>query len=136
VSCTHASTCPLFPLLNASLASWRESYCDDAVAWQDCARYKRSIKGRPVPLALLPNGKIPVSSLPGDTSGTAHLLADDGSVATLSAPRPAPAAEPAPVAAPAAQESPEPRQGRGRHEDPDVPRSWWQRLKDWLGGAA
>jgi hypothetical protein len=64
MGCSHAGNCPLFPYLNASMAGWREAYCDSADGWSDCARYKRSRAGQPVPLALLPNGQIPVAMLP------------------------------------------------------------------------
>lgn len=52
-----APTCPLFPLLNASLQAWRDYYCDTEDRWPDCARYKMAVTGRPVPTTLLPNGK-------------------------------------------------------------------------------
>lgn len=58
MSCTHAGDCPLFPKLHASLAAWREFYCDTDTAWLTCARYERGLRGQAVPLALLPNGKV------------------------------------------------------------------------------
>lgn len=64
MGCSHARHCPLFPYLNASLGSWREAYCDSAAGWSDCARYRLSSNGEPVPLALLPNGRLPVSMIP------------------------------------------------------------------------
>lgn len=57
MSCTHATTCPLFPKLNASLRGWRDAYCDTDAGWHRCARYTRSRSGVSVPLTLLPNGK-------------------------------------------------------------------------------
>ena len=57
MSCTHTNSCPLHPRLNASLAGWKTAYCDTEQAWLDCARYQASLSGKPVPLALLPNGK-------------------------------------------------------------------------------
>lgn len=57
MSCTHTNSCPLHPRLNASLAGWKTAYCDTDQAWLDCARYQASLTGKPVPLALLPNGK-------------------------------------------------------------------------------
>jgi hypothetical protein len=56
MSCSHASTCPLFPRLNHTLASWKSSFCDSDEASLQCARYKLSLTGQPVPLGLLPNG--------------------------------------------------------------------------------
>src|SRR5664279_720416 len=64
MGCTHIDHCPLFPYLNASLAGWRDAYCDSSVGWQDCERFKLSRTGQPVPLALLPNGRLPVAMLP------------------------------------------------------------------------
>jgi hypothetical protein len=53
--------CPLFPYLNDSLLGWREAYCDTEATWTQCARYRRSVAGDPVPLALLPNGRTPIA---------------------------------------------------------------------------
>lgn len=58
MGCTHASSCPLFPRLQQSLVGWKSAYCDTADAWLQCARYQTGLKGQPVPLALLPNGKV------------------------------------------------------------------------------
>jgi hypothetical protein len=57
VGCTHAEGCPLFPLLRASLRSWRDHYCDSEDRWRSCARYQQAVAGRLVPISLLPNGK-------------------------------------------------------------------------------
>ncbi|TDD33196.1 hypothetical protein E1288_45750, partial [Saccharopolyspora elongata] len=56
MGCSHAQSCPLFPLLKASLSGWRESYCDSNDRWRDCARYKLASRGQLVPISLLPNG--------------------------------------------------------------------------------
>lgn len=56
VGCRHAATCPLFPLLRASLQGWRTYYCDSQDRWHDCARYQLSLVGERVPISLLPNG--------------------------------------------------------------------------------
>jgi hypothetical protein len=56
VGCLHAATCPLFPLLRASLQGWRKYYCDSEDQWHDCARYQLSLTGERVPISLLPNG--------------------------------------------------------------------------------
>ena len=58
MACTHADTCPLFPMLYNNLAGWRSAYCDSDAEWLQCARYQKSLGGEPMPLALLPNGKI------------------------------------------------------------------------------
>ena len=52
MGCLHAKGCPLFPLLNASLRGWRDYYCDSEDRWLDCARYKLSRTGQPVPISL------------------------------------------------------------------------------------
>lgn len=57
MGCSHAVACPLFPLLSASLRGWRDYYCDTDDRWHDCARYKLSLTGRPIPITLLPNGR-------------------------------------------------------------------------------
>lgn len=58
MACKHATTCPLFPKLKGNLAGWRQAYCNTADNWADCARYQRSLSGKPVPIALLPNGHV------------------------------------------------------------------------------
>ncbi len=58
MSCSHVDSCPLHPRLNASLAGWKTSYCDTEDTWLECARHQTSLTGKPVPLALLPNGKV------------------------------------------------------------------------------
>jgi len=58
MACSHIADCPLFPKLHASLAAWRDAYCDTEAEWKTCARYDRALRGEAVPLALLPNGKI------------------------------------------------------------------------------
>ena len=58
MACTHTADCPLFPKLHASRAAWRTHYCDTETQWTTCARYERAVKGQPVPIALLPNGKV------------------------------------------------------------------------------
>ncbi|MFM9612167.1 hypothetical protein ACSCBZ_35220 [Streptomyces niveiscabiei] len=57
VGCLHASTCPLFPHLNESLAGWRSYYCDSDANWRACARYEVALSGERVPITLLPNGR-------------------------------------------------------------------------------
>ncbi|MFN8079157.1 MAG: hypothetical protein U0Q19_06300 [Kineosporiaceae bacterium] len=61
MACGHRGNCPIFPLLNASLAGWRDAYCDSDTGWAGCARYRLSAMGEPVPLALLPNGHMPLA---------------------------------------------------------------------------
>jgi len=74
VGCSHAAECPLFPLLRASLQGWRDYYCDSAHQWQDCARYRMSLTGEPVPISLLPNGAAArhLEGTAGANRGPAH----------------------------------------------------------------
>ncbi len=77
MACPHASGCPLFPYLNASLGAWRVSYCDSADGWRGCARFVLSGQGKPVPLALLPNGRMPVAMLPSTEAGQSLAISHD-----------------------------------------------------------
>lgn len=72
MGCTHTSGCPLFPRMNASLRGWRDAYCDSTSEWRDCARYRLSLTGRPVPLTLLPNGRDAQALLPAGPAGPAR----------------------------------------------------------------
>jgi len=57
-TCSHTSNCALFPMIsvNSALKVWRTFYCEGK--WHECARYKLSLEGKPVPPNLLPNGKL------------------------------------------------------------------------------
>ena len=57
-TCSHTSNCALFPMIsvNSALKVWRTFYCEGK--WHECARYKLSLEGKPVPPNLLPNGKM------------------------------------------------------------------------------
>lgn len=68
MSCSHATTCPLFPHLHSSLAGWKRTYCDSNDGWHNCARYEKSLTGETVPLSLLPNGKM-VQIMEPDSDG-------------------------------------------------------------------
>lgn len=56
-SCSHKSTCALFPKFSAkaALMVWQKIYCDGT--YSRCARYQLSLEGKEPPLNLLPNGK-------------------------------------------------------------------------------
>ena len=61
MSCTHSSNCPLFAqfaqfAMEPALAVWKQHYCDGEFA--KCARYQAGLKGKTVPITLLPNGKM------------------------------------------------------------------------------
>ncbi len=55
--CSHISSCELFPkfAMRGSLKVWHSFYCEGN--FENCERYKRSLRGEPVPPNLLPNGK-------------------------------------------------------------------------------
>jgi hypothetical protein len=57
MSCTHSSSCELYVQFAADplIKVWKESYCESG--FETCARYQLSLKGSPVPITLLPNGK-------------------------------------------------------------------------------
>jgi hypothetical protein len=153
MSCSHTEECPLFPLLNNSLRSWRNCYCDSEDGWRDCARYKLSLTGRRVPITLLPNGHSAAhlgggidvggcgSSAPPEFGGVpTAVLAPTAPTAALA---PARRLEPAaPVAAPpvAAGPIPLPRApvevARPAHRSPGRAHRLWFRLLDWMRSPA
>ena len=112
-TCSHTSNCALFPMIsvNSALKVWRTFYCEGK--WHECARYKLSLEGKPVPPNLLPNGKlldmgieetaveskpaapaeIPATSFDAELS---DIEKDIASIATKKAPPLAPAAGMAP----------------------------------------
>lgn len=135
MGCTHVPDCPLFPKLNASLRGWRDAYCDSDTAWRDCARYQQSNMGRPVPLTLLPNGRL------------AHTITRSRATAAASPSRFAPASPLLPAAR--GSESPferEPVEPQPSEDGPSEggtrvaapvrrPAGRWARLVAWLRGA-
>lgn len=56
--CSHMKSCELFVqfALNPALDVWKESYCE--ANYKSCVRFQNAMKNQPVPLTLLPNGKI------------------------------------------------------------------------------
>lgn len=56
--CPHAAHCPLYEQfrLPGVLAVWKTVYCEGN--FETCERYKLSSRAKPVPLLLLPNGKL------------------------------------------------------------------------------
>ena len=84
MACSHSATCPLHPYLNHSLGAWRDHFCDSDAGWLDCARYKRSLSGESMPLALLPNGKM-VAGLDPDADRPAAALREPTETATATA---------------------------------------------------
>ncbi|MCS6858043.1 MAG: hypothetical protein NZM37_10070 [Sandaracinaceae bacterium] len=57
VSCTHISSCELFPLLEKGgfLKVWQSRYCRGD--FSRCARYQMSLRGERPPINLLPSGE-------------------------------------------------------------------------------
>ena len=58
MSCSHSSGCPLFAqfAMEPALAVWKKHFCDGD--YIKCARYQLGLKGKTVPITLLPNGKM------------------------------------------------------------------------------
>lgn len=58
MSCSHKDACPMYVefKLKTVLKFWQKSYCDGDFA--RCERYQLSLEGKPVPINLLPNGKV------------------------------------------------------------------------------
>ena len=56
-TCSHVSSCEMYKLLklSGSLKIWQARYCM-SVDHKQCARYKLSLAGKPVPINLMPNG--------------------------------------------------------------------------------
>lgn len=62
MSCSHIEGCELFVqfALNPALYIWQEKYCNGV--YNNCARYKMSGSHQPIPVTLLPNGKMITSA--------------------------------------------------------------------------
>lgn len=72
MNCSHISSCDLFVqfAMNPALDIWKEHYCQDDHV--HCVRFQTAKKGLPVPLTLLPNGKlIQAKSTVEETGSTA-----------------------------------------------------------------
>jgi hypothetical protein len=66
MACARVATCPLFKafVMKSSLNVWKSYYCEGT--FERCERWKLVAAGKPVPAALLPNGKtldVPVEQL-------------------------------------------------------------------------
>jgi len=142
VGCSHTEVCPLFPLLRESLWGWRDYYCDTDDGWLECARFKMSVKGRPVPIALLPNGHTA-----HDLTGQARRIGLPSNADLPDVGRRRGSGLPPDAGAQLATARFGPAQGSARrHELPtSVPqatasrsakRSWWRRLASWMRGPA
>lgn len=68
MACPHKTSCALFPrlTLRATLQVWIANYCD--ADHSRCARFQLACSSKPVPLALLPNGKLLAVMAPGKES--------------------------------------------------------------------
>ena len=73
-SCERISTCPLFKQfsIKAALVVWTTRYCESDFG--RCERLKLAQAGKPVPLNLLPNGKMLYRSLEEAESDSASKL--------------------------------------------------------------
>ncbi|MDZ7802646.1 ankyrin repeat domain-containing protein [Thiohalophilus sp.] len=58
MTCSHTTNCQLYAQFaaDASLKLWKQHYCEGV--FDQCARYQLALEGKPVPLTLLPNGKM------------------------------------------------------------------------------
>ena len=58
MGCSHTQSCQLYAQFAADpgLMLWRQHYCE--VNFKACARYQVALSGKPIPLTLLPNGKL------------------------------------------------------------------------------
>lgn len=56
--CPSITCCPMFPRFRVkeALNVWIIKYCEDQ--YTSCSRYKAQVSGKPVPSALLPNGRV------------------------------------------------------------------------------
>ncbi|NIR60426.1 MAG: ankyrin repeat domain-containing protein [Gammaproteobacteria bacterium] len=75
MACSHIDGCELFVqfALHPALEVWKQHYCYGDHA--GCTRFQLSNRGRPVPLTLLPNGKLVTDT------GAAQSAADAGATA-------------------------------------------------------
>ncbi|MDN5859212.1 MAG: hypothetical protein L0H84_11375 [Pseudonocardia sp.] len=143
MGCSHAESCPQFPLLKASLRGWRDHYCDDDIRWRDCARYQMALAGRAVPITLLPNGKdAQYLAGPPDTGRNVAAEPDramPGGARRAAAPVVFTASSPAPVPAQRVPSGPAQRvrvELGARRQSSRPRRGWWTRLMDWMRGQA
>lgn len=74
MSCSHIKNCELFVqfALNPALDVWKDHYCEGDHTL--CVRYQRSSASQPVPLTLLPNGKMVRPSASVSHSGELTLF--------------------------------------------------------------
>jgi hypothetical protein len=58
MTCSHNTSCPLFAqfAMEPSLKVWQQHYCEGE--YKKCVRFQNSLQGKPVPITLLPNGKV------------------------------------------------------------------------------
>lgn len=74
MTCSHISSCELWVqfALNPALDVWKIHYCDDD--YERCARLQNSMRGKAVPLTLLPNGKTLILDRSSEEIGVAALF--------------------------------------------------------------
>lgn len=63
--CPHKDTCAMYSefKMKTVLQFWQKAYCD--AEYERCERYRLSLIGQPVPVNLLPNGKVMVAGKGG-----------------------------------------------------------------------
>lgn len=147
MGCPHAERCPLFPLLRASLRSWRDYYCDSGDGWRGCARYELSLTGAVVPITLLPNGvhaqhlkrAAAGDELAGPARPTQNRWPGPDS-RQVWAPTPQASFEGIRGTAQPVEPAPFshflPTPGESPATPPEKRRGWWTRFADWISGPA
>lgn len=146
VGCSHTEACPLFPLLNASLRGWSESYCESETRWRECARYKLASKGQLVPISLLPSGadaghirSAAERSATAEPTPPAPVISEVPGTVGWFEPTPAPAQPREPAPPSAVPQYPGQSQDRAEHpreQRKREKRRWWRRFADWMRGPA
>lgn len=75
MACNHMNGCELFVqfAMNPALELWKINYCE-SLDHKRCARFQASLRGTPIPLTLLPNGKSINATADEDEIGAASLF--------------------------------------------------------------
>jgi len=113
------------------LRGWRDYYCDSDDRWLSCARYKVSLKGRPIPITLLPNGHDAQYLI--DRTGAAEVEPGSAPVSV----RPFEPSALLPVSRSSqSTASPPARLARPERRAQGSMRRWWTRLTEWMTSPA
>jgi Ankyrin repeats (many copies) len=74
MSCSHVTDCKLFAqfAMNPALELWKMHYCEGK--HKSCVRYRMSNAGQPVPMTLLPNGRMVQAERSSEEVGATTLF--------------------------------------------------------------